>query len=51
MSDPLWVDDITILINSNKFVEFFPTTQMSRAENECYYTFCYICFYYYVSLQ
>lgn len=32
MSDPLWVDDITILVNSNKFVEFFPTTQMSRAE-------------------
>ena len=23
MSDPLWVDDITILVNSNKFVEFF----------------------------
>ena len=30
MSDPLWVDDITILINSDKLVEFFPRSDMSR---------------------
>ena len=31
MSDPLWVDDITILLNSDKFVEFFPRSDMTRA--------------------
>ncbi len=32
MSDPLWVNDITILINTDKLVEFFPTSEMSRSE-------------------
>lgn len=32
MSDPLWVEDITILVNSDKLVEFFPTSAMSREE-------------------
>ena len=30
MSDPLWVEDVSILINSDKLVEFFPTSDMSR---------------------
>lgn len=30
MSDPLWVEDISILINSDKLVEFFPTSNMSK---------------------
>ena len=32
MGDPLWVTNITILIDTDKFVEFFPTSEMTQNE-------------------
>lgn len=32
MSDPFWADDPYILLSSSRFVEFFPTADMTRVE-------------------